>query len=448
MPDLKNLIQHNKEISANSLGNMSNSEIRGVYETTVQDFANELINARNGFDANGQKVAPRYMHLSDALSKFYGLGFSGKSSAEIAISKRKTIKRFAKGLGFDIENETMDSFAKTMGQNLTAANFKSIMIDYQNYFTGKPDSFNSTVNNTEQIDPNFRFLLPEIILGLLQTDYEHSSMHQNWIGQTVNIGRRKATVPMTKRGNMTPRRIGEGESIPVGGLLFGQKEISCFKVGVGFEITDEMRDEVPLDLAAQAMAEAGNDLSICSDFEAFNVLVNGEEASESAPVVGVETIGSTVYRDLKKVDIRMGRLNKKPNRVINNEDNSLDISLLDEFKGFDGINTLGTIQGLMALRLAYQEDIYIPPTTQSMLLNSAKAMSKLQYGSLMMEEDRNKANQTNAFYMTDHIGFWIMSKDARVIIDNSLAFASNGFPASMDIDSRISQAFQRKRNYK
>ena len=44
-------------------------------------------------------------------------------------------------------------------------------------------------------------------------------------------------------------------------------------------------------------------------------------------------------------------------------------------------------------------------------------------------------------FVSNHFGFAVLRRDARVILDNTLTFAANPFPAYMDIDARLAQAF-------
>jgi len=103
---------------------------------------------------------------------------------------------------------------------------------------------------------------------------------------------------------------------------------------------------------------------------------------------------------------------------------------------------MATIQSILGVPDTLKNDVYTVGSNQIMLLDSTKAMAKLQYGSMKMEERRNPQTQENEIFVSDYIGFSIIRRDARLIIDKSVLFSAQGFPAYMDIDARINEAFK------
>ena len=121
--------------------------------------------------------------------------------------------------------------------------------------------------------------------------------------------------------------------------------------------------------------------------------------------------------------------------------------MLEQFKGFAGDTKLGNINGIMAKVLSLANDIWVMPSNQVMLLDPTKAMAKLKYRGMKTETRRNPQNQEDELFVSDHIGFAILRRDARVILDKSVAYNSTagetgGFPTYMDVDSRINNAFK------
>jgi len=192
------------------------------------------------------------------------------------------------------------------------------------------------------------------------------------------------------------------------------------------------------------LGEVGIDLSIGTDSEALRILINGEQAdsSESAPVIGVATTSAFAYKDIKRGVSRMERLKRPVGRVLYDEDDGLDIALLDQFKGFAGGTTLGQINGMMGKIISLQEDIFVMPSNQLMLLSAPRCMVKLRWKGLKTETRRNHQTQETELFVSDYIGFAILRRDGRLIIDKSLAFSGNGFPAYMDIDARLAETFK------
>lgn len=425
------LILHNKNIMTKSSGALSKKEVGEYYEASMGDFVQQIHLIREGkiLDHYGRPIAANDISLEQALQSFYNVDFS---------TWLKQMQVFS-------QTDTLESMARRFGHNnLSAGTASQMMVDHSDF---------SGLNNTDDINKAFRWIIPEVILAAIRTDYEASSMHLNWIATTQNMTKRDAKMPLILRGNATPRKIGEGESIPLGTIKFGQKSVEVFKVGTGFEITDELVEDSSLNLVFNFLGEVGTDMSLASDVEALNVLVNGDQAdgSESAPVVGVETPGTFAYRDLKRVVARMERLKRNATRILSGEDDGLDIALLEEFKGFPGDTKLGNINGIMGKVLSLANDIYITPPDQVMMLAPGKAMAKLLYKGMKIERDRNAQNQTNALYVSDHIGFGILRRDARVLIDKTVTYdatagETGGFPLYMDIDTRLTTSFKNLQN--
>jgi hypothetical protein len=69
------------------------------------------------------------------------------------------------------------------------------------------------------------------------------------------------------------------------------------------------------------------------------------------------------------------------------------------------------------------------------VIDSQSALIKLNAKPLMVESERIVSNQTEATYASLTTGFANIFRDGRVIMDQSLDFASNGFPAFMDVDA-------------
>jgi len=423
---------HNKNIMAKATGQLSQNEVRSHYENSIGDFVSSVVNARSGklMDTFGRPIAANDVSLDKALQLYYGVDLTS----------------WLKQLQIYGGSDTLYTMARRFGvNNLSAGSVESLLFEH-GQFEG--------LNTTDDVDKSFRWLIPEVILAAIRTDYEATSMHQNWIASTQNVTQRTGIkMPLIKRGNATPRKIGEAESIPFGSISFGEKSVDVFKVGTGFKITDELVEASSLNLLFNFLGEVGTDMSLATDVEALNVLVNGEQAdsTESAPVVGVDVVDEYSYKDLKRVVARMERLRRSVTRIITGEDDGLDIALLDEFKGFPGDTKLGNLQGIMGKLLSLANDIYVMPADQVMMIAPQKCMTKLQYRGMKTERRRNPQTQEDEIFVSDYVGFAILRRDGRVIIDNTILYDAvagevGGFPLYMDIDARLNTAFKNLQN--
>lgn len=415
---------HNKNVMAgDAIGIEAPSDIREFYEGSFEKFVSDVMKTRMGLsmDGYGRRIAPFDISLDNALKHYYGVD----------------MKTWLKQMDIYIGSDTLNSVAQRFGaSHLSNSDIERLMIDHTKFSGG--------INSTPQINGDFRFIIPELILAPIRIDYESSSFAQNWIASTTNISQREIKMPQIKRSASVPRRIGEAESIPFGTVQFGQKTAKVFKIGTGFKITDELVDASSIDLMFQFLGDVGTDMAIGKDVEALNILVNGEQTdgSESAPIVGTIDGSSFAYKDIKRVSSRMTRLRHEPNRLLTGEDDAIDISGIDKFEGFDGQTRLAEFRSIVGVPSVLDNDVYTMPDNQIMYLNSSRCMTMLQYKGLTTETRRNPQTQEDEVFISDHVGFAILRRDARVIQDKTLEFSSNGFPSYMDIDSRIAQGFK------
>jgi HK97 family phage major capsid protein len=419
------LRKHNAEIaSGNPAGLEDPNDVQHTVEETLADFTKQVQYLRKGLaeDKKGQKVKPRDISLNQAVQMYYGF---------------KDTSKFLNSIGIYESEDTIQEAARRLGcDNLTKSTMESLMVSHSEF---------ANPMNTADVDSTFRFIIPEIFTNAIRVGYQHASLHQNWIGSTLNMAQQKVTMPLILRGDGMPSRVNEGANIPLGSIKFSRKDVELFKIGTGFSITDELLMASNLDLLYIFLQEVGNDMAIGADSQAFNVLVNGEQGdgSESAPVVGVlNTTNGFTYKDVKKVFTRMTRLSQPCDRLITGEDDGIDITSIDRFEGFQGQSKISSIRSVIGVPEKFDMDTYVLPTNQIMYLNKMRAMVKLQYRGMMTERRRNPQNQTEELFISDWINFAIVKRDARVIQTKASTIASQPFPSFMDVDARINQSYQ------
>jgi len=414
---------HNSNVmKGDFVGTLDPKDVRGAYEESFSEFVQGIIQTRLGRseDKKGLPIPAYDLSFDQALKHAYGVD----------------MKTYFKQMEIFMGTDTLARVAQRFGNdNLTSSVVQGALIRHSQF---------DGLNNTSDINSEWRFIIPEMIMAAIRTDYEASSLHANWIATTQTVNARDIKMPFIKRGNATPRKIEQAESIPFGTVAFGQKSATLYKVGIGFKMTDELVDQSSLDMLFNFLGEVGTDMSIASDVEALTVLVNGEQAdgSESCPVIGTENGSSFAYKDIKRGVSRLERLKRPVTRILYGEEDGLDINVLDQFKGFAGGTTLGQINGLMGKIISLQEDVYVMPSNQLMLLAPTKAMAKLKWKGMKTETRRNPQTQEEEIFVSDYIGFAILRRDGRLILDKSKAWSGNKFPDYMDIDSRINVSFK------
>jgi len=308
---------------------------------------------------------------------------------------------------------------------------------------GVDPSFDTVSNFFVTPGQDIRWLVPEIYRDAIRLGYRSSPIWPKITAMEENTSGLTQILPHINMSDATPRKVGEAETIPVGTLSYGEKSFSIFKYGRGLKIPDEVRQYVSLSVLSIYLQDFGVKMGYGIDNLALDVLINGEQAngSEAAPVVGVGTTGTIAFRDILKVWLRMAKIGRKPNTMINGENMALDIMYLDEF--------INPLQGTPMYKL--NPDVSLPQganmyihgavsTDQVAVVDPTASLLKLNAMPITIESERIVSNQTEAVYVTFATGFAKLFTDATVIIDRTLDFASNGFPVGMDYMSQMTDA--------
>jgi HK97 family phage major capsid protein len=290
-----------------------------------------------------------------------------------------------------------------------------------------------------EIDAGYRWIIPELFREAVRLGLRKTPVYNNLIRSEEPVSQTKVTMPDIKMSAMTPKVVGEMETISTGTLSFGSKDVKINKYGIGFNISDEAVRYTTLNMVAIALEDAGVRLGLGLDALLIDTLINGDQTSgDDVAVIGVDnTTNGFVYKDLLRAWIRMSRLGKLPTAMLSNETPALDILLLPEFKGFAGDSRLGNLN--LRTPVPQSQDYYVhgamPNANYLMLVNRDMAAVKLNATGLLVENERVVSRQFDSFYITITTGFATLMRDARLVINKSVAFSGNGFPSWMDVDT-------------
>lgn len=289
---------------------------------------------------------------------------------------------------------------------------------------------------------NVRWLVPEIIRAAIYTGIRQAPFYKEIISTEEHVSGLKITMPHVNMSDAQPAKVNEAETIPLGDISYGEKQVSIFKIGKGFKLTDEVRDYVSIDVLGVYLRDFGIQLGYAMDTLAMDVLLNGNmtNGAESAPVIGVEsTTNGITYKDLLRLWVRASRLGRNYQNIIGSEDQAITMLDLPEFKKREQ----GTTQATLNVKspVPNQANFFIHPGTPAkniLLVDKNAALIKLTAKELTLESERIVSNQTQATYATITTGFSKMYQDAAVLMAADKLFTSNGFPAFMNIDPFLS----------
>jgi hypothetical protein len=292
---------------------------------------------------------------------------------------------------------------------------------------------------SSDVNKEYRWLVPEIIRQALRLGLRKPAIWSDMIIGETPVSQTSFKLPWWNMSDATPDYVGEAETIPLGGVSFGQKSMEIRKMGKGIKIPYEVRQYVAVNVVQIFLQDMGVKLNQGLDTLLITILINGEQGdgSESAPVIGVDntTTGFT-YRDMLRLWIRMSRIGRSATRMIGGEKAANDILNLPEFKD----RKQGTTDATLNLKspVPTTADFYVHggvPEDQIIVIDRTATCMKFNAQPLLVETERIVSNQTEATYATLTTGFAIVYRDGRAIIDADLPFSSNGFPAWMDVDA-------------
>ena len=299
-----------------------------------------------------------------------------------------------------------------------------------------------TINNLLTV-PNqgIKWLVPELIRDAITLGIRQAPIYPTLIASGQSVNALTVIMPQVNMSDAAPAKVNEGETIPLGTVSFGQKQVTLFKLGKGLKLTDELKNYVSMDVLSIFLRDFGIKLGYAQDVLAIDCLINGDknDGSESAPVVGVLNTGSIEYKDLLRIWVRAGRMGRNFSTLVADEEAAINTLALPQFSNWSVLPNYRTQQPIHRMNLRtpipQSSDFLIHgnvPDGDILLVDKSSAMIKLNSQALMVESERIVSNQTEAVYASLTTGFAKVYRDAAIILDSSIQF--NGFPPYMEID--------------
>jgi hypothetical protein len=339
--------------------------------------------------------------------------------------------RYAESIRSDRQNPRDISFAEVIQEKFN--------VSMDSFFNdlGIDPNYDTVQNIVTLPDLNVRWIIPEIFREALRLGYRKAPIWPNIIISEEQISQLSAVMPKINMSDAAPRRVSEGETIPLGEISYGSKVFKIYKIGRGIKISDEVRQFASLNVVSIFLQDFGVKFGQAMDTLAINTLINGEQAdgSESCPVIGTTTgvPATKAYNDFLRIWIRMARLGRNPNTIIAGEDSAIATLGLTEFKTPYLGQPIANID--LKTPIPAKSNYFIHsgvPANQELILDPTVSIIKFNAIPLKVESERIVSNQTNAFYASLTTGFAKAFRDGSLIVDSSKAFGSFGYPAWMD----------------
>lgn len=291
-----------------------------------------------------------------------------------------------------------------------------------------------SLSSISDFNEGYRWLQPEVIREAVRLGLRRNPVYTDLIAAEETVDQKSVVMPQVNMSDATPEVLNEAETIPVGSVSFGEKTVRLKKIGTGLQVSDEVQKYVSLNILSLYMQDAGVKLGLGMDTMAIDVLLNGDaDGNDSAPVIGVQNVGSIGYYDLLRAWLRMGRLGRLPSGMLSNEGAALDILQLDEFKGSNYNNIKQTIN--IKTPIPQSQDYLVhgamPTGTSLGLIDNTASLIKLNATALLVESERIAQRQMNGTYATVTTGYAKLFRDAFLLLDGSQPFTD--FPTFMDV---------------
>lgn len=284
-----------------------------------------------------------------------------------------------------------------------------------------------------------RWLVPEIFRDAIRSGLKKSPIWNSVCAAEVPVNGLNVIMPNINQSDAAPRRVGEAETIPLGTVSVGQKNVGIYKVGRGVRITDEIKNYVSLDVVSIFLEDFGVKLGLALDTLAIATLLNGDQGdgSDSIPNIGTATgvPSSKAYKDFLNIWIRGSRMGRNFTTAIGGEAAALATLDLAEFKD----RKQGTTDKTLNLRTPVPSalEYYVHgniPANKELLVDKAAALLKLNAQPLMVESERIVSNQTEDSYASLTTGFSKMFRDASVLLDSGSTIGAAPMPSYFDVD--------------
>lgn len=294
----------------------------------------------------------------------------------------------------------------------------------------------STLDNLIGLGGELRYIAPEVVREFILNGFETSATHLNLVAGTESVDSMDVTAPNITYNEATMQDISQGETIPESAITWDKKTVSIGKKGIAIKLTDELLLSVKVPVLRYWLRRVGVQLGAILYRNGVLTLINGDQAggADSCAVIGVGTQTQIAFADFVRPWVRAAQIAFNWNSLISSEDMTNTILAITEFKPNQGV-------GSAQVNIESRNRI-IPSTlphmissdmndNHVMLFDQAQAMTYVVFRPLLVEAERIIMRQIEGSAASIISGFLTIDRNARVIIDKSLAFSGNGFPARM-----------------
>ena len=281
-----------------------------------------------------------------------------------------------------------------------------------------------------------RFMSPDIFLDPVNTGIVQSTFYPDLIVREEQVNGLTVTIPQIELSDAVLKDSGEAATIEEGTVTYGSKDIKIEKKARGLKVTYEAIMFNTLSLMQIWFQDAGRQLGNSLNGMAVDQITGGVYVggTEAAAAIGVEdTDAGITWRDLARVSIQGALIGRVYSQAIGNPTTALDYIDMDEMKRlYFGGNPLLPTQ--LKSPITLPQSLYVSANVaanQLVLNDPSLSLVQLTAMPLMVETEKIVSKQIEAAYTSIYTGFAKVMRTGSVVIDGSIAYSGNEFPAWM-----------------
>ena len=280
-----------------------------------------------------------------------------------------------------------------------------------------------------------RWIAPEAWLDPHNRGAVQAGYYMDLIVRDEPVSQDKVSIPYFNLSDAAAADTDEAATIEEGTVDHNSKDVKIKAKAKSIDMTYEAVMFNTISLLALFFEDFGRRFSMSLTNDAVDVIVNGDVAGggEAAAVIGVTNANALVYRDFLRPGIRFNLLGRTGRVAIAGEDMCLEYLDLAEVKAKQNLGA-----SLMPIRFksAVQtpEDLYASAKVAAnriAIVDTAVSLVKLTAQPILLETEKIIAKRMHKSVVSTITGFAKLQRNGSVIIDKSLAYAGNQFPAWM-----------------
>jgi len=287
-------------------------------------------------------------------------------------------------------------------------------------------------------DPALTWLYPEMVKEAVLEGFENpeTAWWQDLIFSQAAVNAKDIRQPsFTLNQDAGPQETQEGESMQVTFITSGSRSVTLRKNAEAIGLTYEVTNFATVDQVQIWTRQYGCNMASKLNAYAVDRLVNGDQAdlSMAAAVIGVASVADGfTWKDFLRVCAVMAKLGNPIDFCIVDLAEYMDLANMDEFKRLAAGEALTKLNLKTPVPAALNTFIHSGVGADKFLFGSkSKALWKANAIPLLIETDKDIQKQTNLVAASETADMVNMLRTARVIVDRTLEYAANPFPAWM-----------------